>query len=142
MAVKFFDKRQLLLFVSLLVTYSLGASCRDSLNPSTKFIEIAKLCDIRSYVLKFKQMSEEELMFEKNVLDVNESQELFRGDELHLVKRWLVETRLQTNRAESSKEVLVDYYFGLFHKLSDPHKFHVDHPLVIQSRLVRSYANL
>ena len=87
-------------------------------------------------------MSEEELRLEKNALDAEESQESFCIKEDYLVKRWLVEVGLKTNQAEASKDALNDYYFNLFHKSPDPHKFHVDHPLVIQSRLVKAYGNL
>ena len=105
-------------------------------------MEVGELCDLRSYVSKFKQMSKEELILEKNTLDENENLESFVSEEIHLVKRWLVEVGLQTNQAEASKDALVDYYFERFHKLSDPMKFHVDHPLVVQSRLVKSYRDL
>ena len=105
-------------------------------------MEVGELCDIRGYVLKFKNMSEEQLLFEKKLLDATELQDFLGNQESNLLKRWLVETGLKTNLAESSRDALVDYYFERFHKISDPSKFHVDHPLVIQSRLVKSYRDL
>ncbi len=87
-------------------------------------------------------MSQEELFAEKTKLDAKEAQEFFATDEIHLVTRWLVEVGLQSNLAQASKDALVEYYFERFHKLNDPKKFHVDHPLVIQSRLVKSYRDL
>ncbi|NBW81884.1 hypothetical protein EBR21_09025, partial [bacterium] len=65
------------------------------------------------------------MLVEKKILDLQESEESFKSNEIFLVKRWLVEEGLRTDRAASSRDILVDYYFDLFHKSSDPHKFHV-----------------
>ena len=139
---KGFENKYFIFFTSIFILSFSSASCRDLITKSVQFMEVGELCDLRSYVSKFKQMSQEELLVEKNTLDANENLESFVSEEIHLVKRWLVEIGLQTNQAEATKDALVDYYFERFHKLSDPMKFHVDHPLVVQSRLVKSYRDL
>jgi hypothetical protein len=137
-----FKKNNLIIFFGVFICFFSQASCKDFLSQSFGFVDVGDLCDIQSYVTRFKQMSKEELFSEKRNLDRKEAQKSFANDEVHLVKRWLVEAGLQTNLAQASKEALVNYYFERFHKLSDPLKFHVDHPLVIQSRLVKSYRDL
>jgi hypothetical protein len=140
--VKLLEKRYLFFFFSLFFVFFSWSSCRELLTQPVEFLQVGELCDIRSYVSKFKRMSQEELFAEKTKLDAKEAQEFFATDEIHLVTRWLVEVGLQSNLAQASKDALVEYYFERFHKLNDPKKFHVDHPLVIQSRLVKSYRDL
>jgi hypothetical protein len=140
--VKLFEKRRLLFFGGLLCVFLSWSSCLELMTQPVEFLQVGELCDIRSYVSKFKRMSQDELFAEKIKLDIKEAQEFFTADETYLVTRWLVEVGLQSNLAQASKDALVEYYFERFHKLNDPKKFHVDHPLVVQSRLVKSYRNL
>lgn len=87
-------------------------------------------------------MSEEALLVQKIELDQKESQDLFQPDETHLLKRWFVEERFKTVRAELSKEALLDHYFALYQKSQDPHKTNVNHPIVYRARLIRGYRDL
>ena len=117
----------------------LESSCRDSL--AEQLIDEQSL-DIHTLIVRFKSMTEETLLVEKAELDQSESQSLFQPDENHLLKRWLVEERLKTDRAESSKEALVDHYFALYQKSHDPDKTKVNHPIVYRARLIRGYRDL
>ena len=117
----------------------LEASCRDSL---AEWLVDEQFMDIHTLIVRFKSMSEETLLVEKDILDQQGSQALFQPDETHLLKRWLVEERLKTDRAESSKEALIDYYFALYRKSQDPDKTKVNHPIVYRARLIRGYRDL
>lgn len=132
-------KRALVFFVFLFHFGFLESSCRDSL---TDPLSVDNSLDLHALIAQFKNMSEETLLIEKADLDQKEYQELFQPDETHLVKRWLVEERLNTDRAESSKESLVDHYFALYQKSQDPHKTKVNHPIVYRARLIRGYRDL
>ena len=132
-------KRALVFFVFLFHFGFLESSCRDSL---TDPLSVDNSLDLHALIAQFKNMSEETLLIEKADLDQKESQDLFQPDETHLVKRWLVEERLNTDRAESSKESLVDHYFALYQKSQDPHKTKVNHPIVYRARLIRGYRDL
>ena len=117
----------------------LEASCRDSL--AERLIDEQSI-DIHTLIVRFKSMSEETLLIEKVILDQQESQALFQPEETHLLKRWLVEERLKTDRAESSKEALIDHYFALYQKSQDPDKTKVNHPIVYRARLIRGSRDL
>ena len=132
-------KRALVFFVFLFHFGFLESSCRDSL---TDPLSVDNSLDPHALIAQFKNMSEETLLIEKADLDQKESQDLFQPDETHLVKRWLVEERLNTDRAESSKESLVDHYFALYQKSQDPYKTKVNHPIVYRARLIRGYRDL
>lgn len=138
-------KRALVFFVFVFHFGFLESSCRDSLTDplsvDNSLVDGLSL-DLHSLIAQFKNMSEETLLIEKADLDQKESQDLFQPDETHLLKRWLVEERLKTDRAESSKESLVDHYFALYQKSQDPHKTKVNHPIVYRARLIRGYRDL
>ena len=117
----------------------LEASCRGSL--AENLVDEQSL-NIHTLIVRFKSMSHETLLVEKAELDQSESEPLFQPDENHLLKRWLVEERLKSDRAESSKEALVDHYFALYQKSHDPDKTKVNHPIVYRARLIGGYRDL
>jgi hypothetical protein len=138
-------KHILIFFFFLFHISFLESSCRDSLadnlsNDHHSFDE--QSLNVHALIAQFKNMGEETLLHEKVELDQKESQDLFQPDETHLLKRWLVEERLKTDRADSSKEALVDHYFALYQKSQDPDKTKVNHPIVYRARLIRGYRDL
>ena len=117
-------------FLFFFIFCFLDASCKDS------------LVDLSALINHFNSMNESTLMTLKKELDENEASSSFKPTENYLLRRWLVEENLKTDRAEASKEALVDYYFELFHNSQDLDKFKINHPLVYRVRLIRAYRDL